>query len=483
MQGDSPDVLIIGGGPAGCAAARLLAQWGHDVVLVTRPIAPDVAALAESIPPSARKLWSALDAQQAIDEAGFVRSTGNTVWWGRDSRVETFGGDRGWQVTDMALARVLLDLARDAGARIESQQVSEADAASRPAAIRLDCSGRAGVLARTRGGRRYERDLRTVALTASWRHWSGWPLDDDTHTLIESYTDGWAWSVPLTPRLRSVAVMVDPRTTDLTRGHGAREAYLAEIAKTRQLSVVLSQATLEGKPVGWDASMYSSTRYAGDDWLLVGDAGSFVDPLSSAGVTKALASGWLAAIAAHTSLVRPEMRPVSFEFFQAREEEVYGGLIRQTRAFLGQAAEGHAHEFWNSRATRADDTNDLHPAHLREEPAVRAAFERIRSAPAIALRAAPELRIEPRPAISGSEIVLERRILAADHPGGVRFVCDVDVVELIELAPRCLHVPDLFEALARRSGPIALPDFLTALATAVARGWLVESGLYGGPGL
>ena len=43
----------------------------------------------------------------AIARAGFLRSTGNTVWWDSDqARVEPFaGGARGWQV-------VLADLAR-----------------------------------------------------------------------------------------------------------------------------------------------------------------------------------------------------------------------------------------------------------------------------------------------------------------------------------------------------------------------------------
>ena len=43
--------------------------------------------------------------------------------------------------------------------------------------------------------------------------------------------------------------------------------------------------------------MYDATRFVDGDVLLVGDAGSFLDPLSSAGVKKALASGWLAAVA------------------------------------------------------------------------------------------------------------------------------------------------------------------------------------------
>ena len=57
---------------------------------------------------------------------------------------------------------------------------------------------------------------------------------------------------------------------------------------------------------------------------------------------------------------------------------------------------------------------------------------------------------------------------------GIRFVRDVDVTVLIDLAPHYSEVPDLFDAYCRRSGPVALPDFLRALATALASGWLVS---------
>jgi 2-polyprenyl-6-methoxyphenol hydroxylase-like FAD-dependent oxidoreductase len=274
---------------------------------------------------------------------------------------------------------------------------------------------------------------------------------------------------------RRVAVMVDPRTTDLARGQGARDLYLAEIAKTRRFATMLAEATLEGRPVGWDASMYDSERYAGPDWLLVGDAASFVDPVSSAGVMKALASGWLAAVVVHTCLARPAMRASALEFFQAREREVYAGLARQTRQFLNMAADGHGHPFWSSRSVALDEgaTDDLNPERLRHDPAVAAQFERIRTAPSIQLRPAHGVRAEPRAAVSGREIVLEARLVSERHPAGIRFICDVDVLTLVELAPLHTHVPDLFDACVRRSGPVALPHFLAALATLVARGWLV----------
>jgi hypothetical protein len=102
------DVAILGGGPAGAAAARLLASHGHRVAVLTRAPAPP--PLAESLPPSVGKLLDRIGVRSAVDAADFVRATGNTVWWGCDEpRVESFGGGSlGWQVRRDTFDSVLL---------------------------------------------------------------------------------------------------------------------------------------------------------------------------------------------------------------------------------------------------------------------------------------------------------------------------------------------------------------------------------------
>src|SRR5207237_411899 len=110
-----------------------------------------------------------------------------------------------------------------------------------------------------------------------------WDLPDPTHTVVEAYERGWAWSVPVSPRLRHAGLMIDGPSPRGSGGRALADAYRAEMARTSALDRLLRDASLE-RVWACDASTYASDTYAGPQFLLVGDAGSFIDPLSSYGV-------------------------------------------------------------------------------------------------------------------------------------------------------------------------------------------------------
>jgi flavin-dependent dehydrogenase len=463
------EILILGGGPAGAAAGRLLTLWNHRVRLLTRP--PASGGLAVSIPPSAIKVFDAAGVSAAVERAGFIRSTGNTVWWGSDEpRVESFAdGARGWQVELHRFAQALLDHAIANRVTVVQSAVADPKLLIDPERrIVLDCTGRSGVIAKLRGLREYGNGPRTVALVGEWATNQAWSIADDTHTVIESYSDGWMWSVPIAPGRRHVSAMVDPQRSDLARGGPPREIYLAEIAKTRQFTRLLSDASLLGGPWGHDASTYRASEYAGNGWLLVGDAGSFIDPLSSAGVKKALASAWLAAVVANTCVHKPSLQAHALSFYSAREREIERLHADAARRFLTEAAGEHRQPFWEDRAIEPA------PPAAAEAESVRLAFERLKLAPALTVRISDHLTVAPRPYVQGHEIFLGPHVVTGDTDAGVRYLYNVDVPALLELAPAARQVPELFEAYVQRLGKVEFPDFLLAVSTAVARGWLVS---------
>ena len=478
------DAVVIGGGPAGAAAGRLLAAWGHSVTILDHP-SPRARGLAESIPPSTHKLLAEIGLLDAVERGGFLRGRGNTVWWASaDPRIESFaaspretpGRGLGYQVFRPDFDPVLLDSAASAGARVQTgarvrhvafaEQRATVDydhqgRASRiEARLVLDCSGRAGVVARR--FRRVQPGHRTYALVGVWER-DRWDLPDDTHTVVETFEDGWAWSVPISATVRHIGVMVGPPSAGQVGVAGSEHRYSDAIERTAALGRLLAGATLQHD---WacDASLYYSEAYAGPQFFLVGDAGSFIDPLSSFGVKKALASAWLAAVAAHTSLLDSERQAVARDFFSNWERGIYATHLRRSRDFARAALAEHRSAFWAARASVEI------PASSDDEDDIPAGPVRFGTTSALALRYADEVRFEDRPVVRGREIVLEKAFA-----GGIRFAQHVDLVTLAEIACQSNRVPDLFEKYCQRCAPVPLPNIVGGLSLLVDRGILHEA--------
>ncbi len=483
----APRAAIIGGGPAGSAAASCLARWGHEVTLIARP-RRSTRSLVESIPPSARKLLAAAGALDAIEAASFLPNGGNAVWWaGAPGRIESFADSTGFQVDALRFERELLRAAEQSGVHVLREPVhgvhraeeggwSVLHGAGKRTRVDwlIDASGRAGVLARE--VRSADRNCRTLALVRRWRRDGGWPRELATHTLVESYLDGWAWSVPVTTEVRCVTAMVDPDRSALPRSAGLDVMYAAQLARTRELGHHLERAYPVGPVWACSATTYSARRFAWPGALLAGDAGCFIDPLSSYGVKKALASGWLAAIVLNTVLSDDGRQDASLQLFERREREMATTYERLAASFAATAARAHPHPFWERRAATAGPLHGQVPFHDRvvgaempHTPAVRAAFEWIRRSERLALEVGATVQTVSRPAVVGNRIEPVDHLATDAWTEPLTHVRGVDLRRILRHADACDDVPGLYAASAREA---PLPDFLAALAFALAHGFL-----------
>jgi hypothetical protein len=252
--------------------------------------------------------------------------------------------------------------------------------------------------------------------------------------------------------------MVDPPGGALG-GATLAHVYHAELAGTAHFSRLVDGATLVGPPGGLSAAPYVASRFAGRGWALVGDSASFIDPLSSFGIKKALAAAWLAAVMVHTCLTDESMTGPSLQLFEARERDAFDELSRQAGAL------------WTGAVTPPRDD----AAMLRDDPAVHAAFDALKRADSIALRPAMDVTITPAPTIRGQRVVLEPHLTCAWRPNGIRFVRGISLPAVLALAPGATQVPELFDRYVRAEGPSDLRDFLGVLSLLVAKGVLVSS--------
>ena len=501
------EVIVLGAGPAGSAAAILLARRSHRVALV-RPSRTPAGPLAESVPPSARRVLDEIGALPVLEGAGLHPNRGNSVWWAdHEPRHEVFADDAaGFHTDRQTLESILVSVAESAGVRVytghSARKAHESadgwritcegpdGAVTLTAPWVVDATGRHGFLARNEG-RESDRDTTTLALVRRFRRPGGWPADEADLTLVESYDAGWAWSVPVDAETRCFTAMIDQRRVDLAGDD--LDAHLAhELSGTRHIGSQLEGAEPVGQAWACPASLYSAKRYGRRGLLLAGDAGSFIDPLSSFGVKKALSSGWLAGIVAHSSLVDPAIEAVAIDFFDQREREVYRRYREASAEFFESAASAHGSGYWSERAraarAAADRSRDEHAAAGRREAGtidhidlfgaevpeaeVRAAFDRIRELDGLSAVPGTTLRTFERPGIDGYRIVLQDHLATDAWPDGIRYVRGVDLRTLLGVAPRFREVPDGWSEYNGLAAPVSLPDYLTALSTAFAIGIL-----------
>ena len=327
-----PDVVVIGGGPSGAAAAALVAERGHSVTLLERERFPRYH-VGESLIPETFWVLERLGILPVMQTGRFVEkhSVQFVSEQGKISEPFYFAdykqheSSRTWQVSRQEFDQVLLDNARSKGVDVhEGVRVLEVifedgravgvraiDDAGHERAIRcrvvVDAAGQSTVIQDRLGLRQWDPDLKKAAI---WTYWKGAAREtgrDAGATLVlqtEGRT-GWFWYIPLADNVTSVGVVADH--THLFQGRDSKDPesiYTAEVARCPGLVPRLAGAErIEPFRVAKEYS-YRSRQVAGDGWVLVGDALGFLDPLYSSGILLALTSGARAADAISAGLER-----------------------------------------------------------------------------------------------------------------------------------------------------------------------------------
>lgn len=310
------DVAVVGGGPAGAVAARMLAQLGVTVALLEAGQRHPL--VGETLPPAVRPVLDRLGLRATVEAEGYLPSVGSwSAWgdeepWGRDFIFSCFG--HGWHLDRRRFDALLREAARAAGAQLvmgASVTTSTplvgggfslclADGGEITARIVLDASGRAASFARQRGVKRQTLD-RMVALVGHIVRRADAEAEPAA-SLVEATAEGWWYSAPL-PQDRLVAVFMTD--SDIARETGAStEGWLERLAAAPHTGArALRYGTgLAGPPVIVPAASSRLERFGDVDWLAIGDAAATRDPLSSEGILIAMESGLDAAEAAARAL-------------------------------------------------------------------------------------------------------------------------------------------------------------------------------------
>lgn len=489
----SADIVVAGGGPAGATIACLLAPLGFRVVLLDKRHFPR-HQIGESLTPQILPILDFLGLRTRVEEAGFLRTAGHTVCWGTPQpRTSYYSPDytrRGFQAWRADFDHLLLTHARHRGVQVYEGGAVESVDLDGSSGVRVryarqghieasffvDASGHAGILAR-RGFRQRDKVFQTLAITGYWRGAGGPTGVDFANTLLETYADGMIWSVPLHNGLRNVTLLVDWQAGSRIRHTGLLSFYLAELQKAPYLSDLLAGARLACPPRTFDATLYTASSFAGERFLLVGDAGLFIDPLSSEGVHKAMASAITGAAVVNTILRRPTMIRPAVAFYEEGQRATYQTHYHQSVRYYREEPRWPDHPFWRQRSQTASDTppsaaapsdpSSSHPPHAATSAPRRVSH----------LRIAPGVTVEQRPVIEGPYIELREAVIAPAYPRGVRFLQGVCVPTLLRVVAAQCAVADVMTGYVRHAeGKPCPPEAVRqALARLYQEGVLVAA--------
>jgi flavin-dependent dehydrogenase len=360
------DFAVAGGGPAGSSTAISLAQKGHRVVVFERERFPRFH-IGESLLSTANEHFAALGVAEQMAAARFPDKWGARLLThdGQSGRGVDFAHakvptPRTYQVSRAEFDRILLDRAAAAGADVRQEHrvsgvdfqadgvvLDVVDAAGQAAKVRVramvDATGRAGLLGKKFALRTDEPKLANIAI---FSHYTGVPRlpgeRPDDIRLIARNDAGWFWVIPISPELMSVGVVI-PKARYMTLEHGDPETMLQNaFADTPAIAELMATAQREW-PVRVEKDFsYFASRYAGDRWLLAGDAGSFLDPVFSTGVSIAMESGIEAADELDRALrAGNDFRAARFAKYGKRQRRRYEAFRRYVIGFYSPEFRDH----------------------------------------------------------------------------------------------------------------------------------------------
>ncbi len=351
------DVVVLGGGPGGSAAAAFLARAGRRVLVLEREAFPRFH-VGESLLPRSIEVMEALGVMPAM-EAEFLRKYGARFIDGETGRESRFSfadalrahSPYAFQVPRDRFDQLLLDHAASLGAEVRhgweatkmtfdgsrATGVIARDPEGRThtiaAACTLDATGRDAL--RAHAQRSQEKLPMLERTMAVFSQFHGVPRAEgieagDIQIVIAPST--WFWVIPFRDGRTSVGAVLDP--SEIARADG-RPSPAATFSALVEACPPMRRLMADATPVfevraAADFS-YRVGEIIGDGWLSLGDASGFVDPLFSTGVHLALRGAFIAAPLVDRALADGDVsraRFTPYERSQRRAVEIFVGAVQ-----------------------------------------------------------------------------------------------------------------------------------------------------------
>ncbi len=372
------DVVVIGGGPAGCTSAGLVAQAGRSTLLLERERHPRFH-VGESLMPECFWPLQRLGMIDRMKASKFTKKKSVQFVTGNGKESDPFYFEQHdpressttWQVERADFDKMLWDRAGELGADCYDQtrvldvlmeggkargvkiRTAGGETKEIEASVVMDGSGQQSVIANKLGIREDIPNLKKAAIWSYYKDAIRGEGDNEGATVImhTENKDSWFWFIPLSGGITSIGCVGD-NDYMLKAGMDTESRFDLELSRCPGLQARLENATRTDKLHVAKEYSYWTKQHAGDGWVLIGDAFGFIDPLYSSGVYFALVMGEKAADAVIEGLDRGDLSGPQLgcwcESFKSgsslirklveafyTKEFSFGGFIRKNPQFQG----------------------------------------------------------------------------------------------------------------------------------------------------
>ena len=329
------DCVVIGAGPAGGTAAALVAEKGNRTLLVEREKMPRFH-VGESLMPEVFWTLKRLGVLERVKAKGqFTPKNGVqfVTHMGKETRPFFFQEhderecSLTWHVKREDFDQILFENAAEKGAECRDQtrvmqilfaddgphrvELQNADGSIETvtAKVVIDASGQQSLISNKLSMKDFDPELKKAAIWGYFKNARRNGTDGEaevTCILNTKEKKAWYWYIPLADGTVSVGLVAD--NDYLLKGRGQpKDTFFEEMDNCEGIRNRLADAELMGDLRVAKEFSYKSRKHAGNGWVLVGDAYSFIDPVYSSGVFLALKSGEMAADAVNEGLEKGDL--------------------------------------------------------------------------------------------------------------------------------------------------------------------------------
>jgi len=336
------DVLVIGGGPAGTTVAPFLTEKGYKVVVLEKARHPRFH-IGESLLPANLPLFERMGIAEEVKAIGMVKPGAEFVSphhdmaqcfefadaWDKsmpyayqvkrdefDTILIRNAEKKGVEVHEGCKAKAVDFLPDNSGAIVRALH-DDGRESEWKARFVVDASGRDTFLAN-----RFQIKHRNPKHNSSaiYGHFAGAKRHDGQaagNITIFWFEHGWFWFIPMMNDTTSIGMVTWPYYMKTIGDRNIEQFLMDGIAMCPALAERLKDAKLVNKVEATGNFSYVSERNHGQNYMLLGDAYAFIDPVFSSGVLLAMNSGVIGAEAIDTCLREPAKAAAALKRFDA----------------------------------------------------------------------------------------------------------------------------------------------------------------------